>query len=244
MKFISMNELEIFEFHDAITTSASLIDHVFEMNLKYLNVHKMTTVNPGKYDLQIKNAALKFSDCTIDTFVPDQEWKLNENGVLSTKDLMLNYTGADAESNFIRNCEVGLTILSFECSETEGLYSVHMGAIGKEPYFEVKFRFRSCSAQWDEYSKKAWYEYMPQYQPNMNIRVSGVDQVIKAYVRLELVDDGVIEAPLRQQKAVIGFKPLEKEIFSEGKTIEEALNNLSLKLPKEIQILSLDKFTL
>ena len=241
MKYQCVNELDLFEYHDATSNFISVQGNVFEMHLENLNVHKMTKVNPGKVDLQIKLAVLKFTDCAIESYEPERNWKTNSKGELYTDELQIMYNGETALSRLIDNAIHRFTIIVFNTTEDNGQHTAVMSCTGNDPFFKVTFKFKNSTVEWDEYDRKAWYEFVHQYRPTMHISVLGIKQEVKAYLGMHFDDGGMIEAPLTLQKVILGLTVLGKEHFAEGETLEETLALLSTKVPKGIKILSLDE---
>ena len=70
MKYVSINRLSDFEFHDSKLTLVSFEDQCLILNATYLNVHKGIEQNPHKVDMEIALASLTFEDFVIWSYEP------------------------------------------------------------------------------------------------------------------------------------------------------------------------------
>ena len=65
MKYISVNRLSDFEFHDAEIVFDSFINNQLTVKVNYLNIHKNTEQNPFEIDMEIESASITFEGFDI-----------------------------------------------------------------------------------------------------------------------------------------------------------------------------------
>ena len=187
MKYSSRDRLEDFEFHDSEFSLISwdkFLDEIpgnennyrLVVSAKCLNVHKDAAPNNAGTDMEIKEARITFDGFRINEFEPGRIWKRDENGNLYTDDPLVIHTGDKARSAFEN--ELRNTIIIVDISNDNGEYS--LGAMGLDPYFSVRFTFSSVCIEWDDYSKKAWYELHKYYKKRLTLATPECDIAVDA----------------------------------------------------------------
>lgn len=151
MKYVSIDQLEQFEFHDSVWELCAREGDSVTFLVENLNIHKGTEQNDEDYDMELATARMTFRGFRLIHFEPGQSWTTDENGNSVPVGERILYTG-----------EEGMTRLgsgNFEvyhlCREGDHW---EFGGCGLEPYFTVEFNFDSVELAWDAYAKKAWYE--------------------------------------------------------------------------------------
>ena len=65
MKYVSINRLSDFEFHDAEFIFDSFVNNNLSVKVSYLNIHKDTEQNPFDSDMEIESARITFEGFDI-----------------------------------------------------------------------------------------------------------------------------------------------------------------------------------
>ena len=80
MKYISVNSLSDFEFHDAEFAFDSFVNNQLTVIAYYLNIHKNTEQNPFVTDMEIERACITFEGIDIISYEPGRAWQKDESG--------------------------------------------------------------------------------------------------------------------------------------------------------------------
>ncbi len=154
MKYISVNKLTDFEFHDAEFTLESFDNSRLIVKASYVNIHKNAEQNPFETDIEIDNAIITFEEFHLISYAPERAWKQDENGELCSPEPQIILTDTSAHSRFSEQLNAGLTI--FDLGVKEGT-TYFIDAMSKDPFFTICFTFESVRIEWDGYKKAAWY---------------------------------------------------------------------------------------
>ena len=154
MKYISIDRLSDFEFHDAEFTLEIFADNCLKVKANYLNIHKDTEQNTHETDMEITNAHITFEEFKLLSYEPGVAWKQDENGDFYPAEPQIVLYDEAAYSCLSEQLDKGLTIL--ELGIKEGV-TYFIDAISKDPFFTICFTFKSVRIEWDEYKKEAWY---------------------------------------------------------------------------------------
>jgi hypothetical protein len=156
MKYISVDRLSDFEFHDAEMHFISRSENDLTVSVKCLNIHKGTAQNSHPTDMEIADARLTFRSFSLSVFDPGDEWTQDAEGkwVVSVKGCIS--TDAAAEQRFLNALKSVVTIFAFDRFD-DASYFID-GSSQNEPWFTVRFTFASVTIEWDEYLNPAWYE--------------------------------------------------------------------------------------
>ncbi len=154
MKYISIDKLSDFEFHDAEFTVEIFADDHLGVKANYLNIHKGTEQNIHETDMEITNAFITFEEFKLLSYKPGIAWKQDENGDLYPAEPQIVLYDEAAYSRFSEQLDAGLTI--FDLGIKEGI-TYFIDAMSKDPFFTICFTFKSVRIEWDEYKKEAWY---------------------------------------------------------------------------------------
>ena len=154
LKYVSINRLSDFEFHDSELTLVSFEDQCLILNATYLNVHKGIEQNPHKVDMEIALASLTFEDFVIWSYEPGRSWKRDEKGQYYTDEPQIILSGKEANDRFITQIKNGIT--DFDLGVKEGsIYFID--GIAEDPFFTLCFMFQNVSIEWDDFKGRAWY---------------------------------------------------------------------------------------
>ena len=154
MKYMSVDRLSDFEFHDAEIELVSFAEHQLIVQAQYLNVHQDAAQNPFETDMQIDRARMVFEGFDCISYEPGRAWHTDEKGKLYTDEPQKILLGDDARRRFLEQLNVGLTLYDFYIQE-EKTYVLDAMAI--EPFFTVCVTFDRVVIEWDEYQAQAWY---------------------------------------------------------------------------------------
>ncbi len=154
MRFVSLNKLSDFEFHDAEFTLDVFNDNLLRVKANYLNIHKNTEQNSHETDMEIASAVITFEGFNLLSYEPGRAWQQDENGEFYSIEPQIILTDDSALSRFSEQLDSGITILDLGIKEE---FTYFIDALAKDPFFTVCFTFKSVRIEWDEYKKEAWY---------------------------------------------------------------------------------------
>ena len=154
MRFVSLNRLSDFEFHDAEFTLDVFDDNLLRVKASYLNIRKNTEQNSHETDMEIASAFITFEGFNLLSYEPGRAWQQDENGEFYSTEPQIILTDDSALSRFSEQLESGITILDLGIKEE---FTYFIDALAKDPFFTVCFTFKSIRIEWDEYKKEAWY---------------------------------------------------------------------------------------
>jgi hypothetical protein len=159
MKYISENELDSFNFHDAVIKNISINETIMSWVINQLNVSISNSQNNCECDMEANELTLVFKDFEI-TYMKSLGYEnYNENGNLLE----------EIQDNDI-DCPEYINILN-EFSESHGRiqgadsnclkagnpfsysFDVDLATI----IYRVDISFKSVLTIWDDYTGKAWY---------------------------------------------------------------------------------------
>lgn len=233
MKYLSVDRLQDFEFHDAelslISWNNFLGKDVLTFSAKMLNLHKNAEPNKMDSDMEISNARITFTGFKIKEFEPSRTWKEDENGKLYTEEPLTICVGDDALS-MLKN-ELNNTIRVVGLVLDDGVYE--LGASGIDPYFSVRFTFSSVEVEWDDYTQKAWYELCKRY--NGQITVSTPDGYKLLDMHIVCQDETTYNS---DSSVCVGVRYNEETIFGYGKDYLwiDAFADLQKNLPDDVKL--------
>lgn len=154
MKYLSVNKLSDFEFHDAEFSLDSFDNDRLIVNAFYLNVHKDAVQNPHEMDMEIAIARVTFTKFKLQSYEPGRAYKQDENGNFYADEPQILLIGDDASARFSEQLKAGLTIFDLGIKDAP----IHfIDAMSVDPFFTVCFTFESVAVEWDDYKKEAWY---------------------------------------------------------------------------------------
>jgi len=174
MKYVSVDHIDDFEFHDAELTLISWDGDCLRVSAGHLNIHKDAAPDNMGCDMEIAEACITFRGFQLKEFEPSRAWKKDADGQLRTDEPRVVYTGDKARD--LLTAELRDTFTVWRLDSEDGLYT--MTAAGNDPCFSVRFTFSSLETEWDAYRKKAWYVLHRQYEKQVTIETeSGAKQL-------------------------------------------------------------------
>lgn len=75
LKYIFIDRLSDFEFHDVEITLDSFINNRLTVKANFLNIHKSAEQNPFQTDMEIESARITFEGFQIISYEPGRAWK-------------------------------------------------------------------------------------------------------------------------------------------------------------------------
>lgn len=152
MKYISIDNLSDFEFHD-VEFTLDVFDHnLLRVKANHLNIHKKTEQNSHETNMEIANAFITFEGFNLLSYEPGRAWQQDENGKFFSTDPQIILTDHSAFSRFSEQLDSGITIFDLGIKEE---FTYFMDALSKDPFFTICFTFKSVRIEWDEYKKEA-----------------------------------------------------------------------------------------
>lgn len=154
MKYISVNSLPDFEFHDAEFAFDSFVNNQLTVIAYYLNIHKNTEQNPFETDMEIERACITFEGIDIISYEPGRAWQKDENGRFYSNEPQVIFSDDEAHCRFMEQLKTGITVFDLDIKEGK-IYFID--AMAADPFFTVCFTFERVVIAWDSYKKEAWY---------------------------------------------------------------------------------------
>lgn len=154
MKYVSIDKLSDFEFHDAEFTLESFVNNCLKVKVNHLNIHKGTEQNICETDMEITYAFITFEEFKLLSYEPGIDWKQGENGEFYPAEPKIVLYDETAYSRLSEQLGAGLTILDLGIKDGATYF---IDALSKDPFFTICFTFKSVRVEWDEYKKEAWY---------------------------------------------------------------------------------------
>lgn len=156
MKYISIDRMNDFEFHDAGFTLISHTPEQLVVSARCLNIHKGADQNPRRTDMEIDHALITFRHFAVKAFDPGSTWRQDAEGKWFEYEQGVVFTGEEALQKCLHDLREEIQIYHF-VRRKDGRHSID-AAGSDSPWFEVHFTFDSMTVEWDEYLKPAWYE--------------------------------------------------------------------------------------
>ncbi len=154
MKYVSVNHLSDFDFHDAEFAVESMDNDHLTVGASYLNIHKNAEQNPYETDMEIEFARITFNEFNLKSYEPGRAWKRDENGNPYSDEPQIILSGNEAHNRFVAQLKSKITVFDLGIKE-ENTYFIDATAV--DPFFTVCFAFKSAVIEWDNYKKEAWY---------------------------------------------------------------------------------------
>ncbi len=161
MKYRSINELDCFEFHDAIIKELSIVNNNMMWLASSINAMTTNSQNTNIKDMCVKEAVMMFENMQIDSIVFNS-WKSYD----SQNNLIESVAAVTAKpeeyediikKSFKRCCY----IQSMEeiNKQNEGNYKSCFLLDSIAGMFYFTFSFSKSIVEWNEFSGEAWYEH-------------------------------------------------------------------------------------
>ena len=175
----SINDPEIFQFHDSVFE----LDHVDEKEIAVyvqgLNICSAAEQNPKKYALELKRAHILFCEVSEFTYDPGMMLKTDENGNNIPVGPEIIYREEEAFDKFKKDLLIGAVINSDTI--VEGDHYEICGS-GDEPFFIISFKAQKIIVEWDEYVRPAWYELTKQFKRELVLKTQNGEIPSEAHI--------------------------------------------------------------
>lgn len=236
MQYVSVDQLEQFEFHDSTWKLICREGDDVTFSVENLNIHKDTAQNDEEWDMELAPARMTFRGFRLICFEPGRSWTTDENGVSVPVGERVLHTGEEGMS---RLAEDAFQVLHFE---REGDHW-EFGGCGAEPYFTVELAFDSVEIAWESYAKKAWYELHRYYSHLVTLDTPDglVQEKLEIMVHEEdtwcVKEKRLIPAP----SVSAGVRCMETQYWGRGRDDDlwiDAIADLQKKLPGDVTIRS------
>lgn len=231
MKYVSIDRLCDFEFHDSEWSFVSWSEGKLTVKIEMLNIHKDAEQNCTGKDMEIKEAIVTFIGVKDFIYELPRTWKNDENGNSYSDDPLVVYEGDEGVEKFANELPAMVMFLD----KTDGGYE--FGGIGNG-WISAKFAFDSVTVEWDEYDGTAWYYGHYYHKRKLVLGTPEGDVTVEAFVSENtepFCSNGVrIDPPAFG----IGFDYEKKHYFSGYfRTLDEALSGLQKTLPEGVAVI-------
>jgi len=232
MKYSSTNRFDDFEFHDSKISLVSWENNRLIVSAKHLNVHKDAAPNNTSTDMEIAEACVTFCGFKIKEFKPSGKCQTNRNNSSYPGDPLIIHTDSVAHNMFESELRNSITVTEIVLSN--GFYELN--AIGIESYFSVRFTFSEIEIEWDDYSKKAWYELHKSYKKKLTLATENGNVMLDAHIICH--DEDVYSYNDNASSVSVRVKYGEKEIYGYGKDYlwADAFAAVQKKLPNNVKL--------
>lgn len=230
-KYKVVGNFSLFEFHDSVITSVKIIENDLICELTDLNIHHGNDFNPSEHDMKITKTIMKLGGISSACVKTDGKYQMVDGRHLQIEEgrVYYNYEARDFFYNLISNNII--EILDCKAKDDNSIRFIC------SPSLEVELQYDSVSFEWDSYDGWAWYEYFHRYVKQLSIIQNGEETILP-------IDMVIREDESGPQEVILTLKLFGKRYDGGGETPMEALENLSKKLPEDIQVIELaDKWS-
>ena len=154
MKYISVNKLSDFEFHDAEFELEVFDNKCLRVKANYLNIHKGADQNQYTTDMEISLAYITFEELNLLSYETGVARKQDAHGEFYPVEPQIILTDEYAHARFLEQLKNRITV--FDLGEKDS-NTYFIDAMSKDPFFTICFTFRNVTIEWDEYKTQAWY---------------------------------------------------------------------------------------
>ena len=158
MKYVSINALSDFEFHDAVCRFDAFEGQTLKLKVKHLNIHKNTAQNNSGTDMEIADALITLEGFDLLVYEVKGAQVQDEKGVWRSDKSKIVYNGEHALSRFLEQMRSDI-IVYYMGTKDGAVY--FMDASASAPFFTVFFAFERVTIEWNEYKGEAWYTSAP-----------------------------------------------------------------------------------
>ncbi len=146
-----------FEFHDAVIYFKDCEGDCLNITAKYLNLHKDAKENPYGCDMEIASADICLRNFKICSFELLRAYQRDENGNMYTNEPQIIFKGEKASEKFAEELKSGVMLYDADIIKNDETVLWELTAGGRTNFI-VRVKADDITAEWDEYSQKAWYE--------------------------------------------------------------------------------------
>ena len=161
MKYLSMNELDHFQFHDAEIEKMILIDNQMTWEVSDVNAITSNTQNDFPKDMCIKNAVMEFEDVCIislvysayDVYGPEKKLIKSVEAIPAKPDEYNDILRQSSDNYcYMQGME---SLLKIGDEKYQACFLID----NVDDMYYLTFTFSKSTISWDEYSGEAWYEH-------------------------------------------------------------------------------------
>lgn len=160
MKYISINRMQDFEFHDSEFSLICFTEDLLKVRAKYLNIHSDAQQNACGLDMEIDEAIIEFRGFQVISYDNGKEFKINEIGEPCAVRPQVVFSGEEAKSRLYTQLKCGFVVLDLGIEDSGNYYmdaNSFAPAAVEDLFFVTRFTFDSVTVSWDSYRKPAWY---------------------------------------------------------------------------------------
>ncbi len=151
----------MFEFHDSVFKLDCVTKDSIRVWVSALNISRDAKQNPKGYDLEIEKACITFDGVSDLTYDIGRNWTTDEDGNYIPVTPEIIYGGEEAMKKITDELREGFEVYSHTIVDGDGFA---IEGAGIEPWFEIRFKARRFTVEWDRYLAPAWYEAMKRYK--------------------------------------------------------------------------------
>ena len=229
-KYKVIDDFSLFEFHDSVVASVKIIGNDVICELTDLNIHHGNDFNPSEHDMKIVKTIMKFEGVNAACIKTDDICKKIGDENVKFKEGEF-YHDNEAKNIFFALCSNSF-IQILDCKVTDDHNVKFICARCFEGGFEVLLHYDSVIFEWDSYDGWAWYEYFHRYVKQLSISQNDEKTVVP-------IDMVIREDETGPQEVILTLNLFGVRYDGCGETPMEALENLSKKLPEDIQVIEL-----
>jgi len=156
MKYIAVNELDNFEYHDAYIDKIEFLNGRMLWEVRDINATTENSQNGSDKHMCIENALMIFEDAKIEKIIFAACKISDANGVLikhrEDTPALPNEYNKILDDYFVIYGLNELTVID------NGKYRAHFDILGSHDYFYFTITFTESMIKWDNFGGKAWYE--------------------------------------------------------------------------------------
>jgi hypothetical protein len=163
MRYVSVNELSHFQFHDSGISTIDFDKQRMVWEVEAVNATTSNSQNDFSEDMCIKNAIITFENPCIESIVfgAYQVFDSNRNLIESHEDVTAPPTEyADILKNTPQSYCYILSMDELPSDDADG-YRACFNIDGGAGNYYLTMKFSKSIIKWEEYSGKAWYESEP-----------------------------------------------------------------------------------
>ncbi len=160
MPYISIDELEHFEFHDAEVVSIELKDQCMKWMTRNINATKENTQNSFQIDMCVPEAEIIFETVEIKSIIFGEFKVFNANHELIRHEKPREACPGEFASILSESLSTYCWIFEMEKEPADGKhkYAAAFTIDGGAGCFDIQLAFDRVVISWNEFSGKAWYE--------------------------------------------------------------------------------------
>ncbi len=162
MPYVSIDELERFEFHDAELISIEQNEPCMKWITKGINATKENTQNHFQFDMCVSESDVVFESVEIKsiTFAEIKTYNVNHELIQHEKPREASKTDYTSILNESTSAFCWIQGMCMEKAPADGKhkYAATFTLDGCAGYFHILLHFDRVVISWNEFSGKAWYE--------------------------------------------------------------------------------------